>query len=636
MIVRRLLTLLLLLAAASVQADSNTFAVHATTPITSLQPYMRFLLDPEQRYDYHTATANDQWQSIARSGFGYSQGAVWSRVTLVSGDGRAHTVILHNPRPGINYVDVYLQRRGEPLKHYALGLLRPLNEQPLPHRFTALPVELTPNEPVTITTRVQSEGPLEISWVVSLIGDFSRWSMGEHIIRGGLFGIVFAMTIYSLVLWWSLRQPVLLAYAIFGVLLQAVAFTYQGLYRIYNFGIDPSGFFYSLWLLACLMSIAMVKVGVYFFDTPHHLPRFHRWLQLLQVGLGLLCLVGVVTLFQHKQPVSPILFHIFLVLTYLSLLVVGIVGLWQRRVGALYYLLGHGSLLMAQVAAQMSILGLFSSFSTTTLAIPIGAVLDTIFLAKGIGDQLAQMRKTLAQQRESALVQSRFAALGKAIGMITHQWRRPLAQQGALLTELAMTLEHTPTSSLPPRVTSVLLPRMRDNLSLLSETVTEFRAYFGADPSRPRPYQPAEVISSSLALLSWQQRSPKIELVWSAPAQEIYLAGQPTTLAHVLMILLENANDIFLDRQIGAPMIQITLRDTAGTVSITVQDNGGGIEFQPVEQIFDSFVSGKQGHNTGMGLYFARLLIEEKMGGGIEARNIPGGACFTILLPHSV
>ncbi len=56
-----------------------------------------------------------------------------------------------------------------------------------------------------------------------------------------------------------------------------------------------------------------------------------------------------------------------------------------------------------------------------------------------------------------------------------------------------------------------------------------------------------------------------------------------------------------------------------------------GIEKNNFEEIFEPFVTSKES-GDGFGLYMARLIIEEKMGGVINATNVKNGAKFLICL----
>jgi signal transduction histidine kinase len=53
-----------------------------------------------------------------------------------------------------------------------------------------------------------------------------------------------------------------------------------------------------------------------------------------------------------------------------------------------------------------------------------------------------------------------------------------------------------------------------------------------------------------------------------------------------------------------------------------------------MESIFDPYVTtNNTKKNSGLGLYMAKLLIEESMHGILRVKNQNGGACFEITLP---
>ena len=67
---------------------------------------------------------------------------------------------------------------------------------------------------------------------------------------------------------------------------------------------------------------------------------------------------------------------------------------------------------------------------------------------------------------------------------------------------------------------------------------------------------------------------------------------------------------------------------------IVITDNGGIIPEKIIGFIFDPyFTTSKNG--TGLGLYMAKIIIEDKMGGNISVKNIGSNVEFTILVPNS-
>jgi nitrogen fixation/metabolism regulation signal transduction histidine kinase len=70
----------------------------------------------------------------------------------------------------------------------------------------------------------------------------------------------------------------------------------------------------------------------------------------------------------------------------------------------------------------------------------------------------------------------------------------------------------------------------------------------------------------------------------------------------------------------------------AGSVMITVCDNGHGFQKEMLARVFDPYVTSKL-KGTGLGLAIVKKITEEH-GGRIEADNRPeGGACVRVVLP---
>ena len=78
----------------------------------------------------------------------------------------------------------------------------------------------------------------------------------------------------------------------------------------------------------------------------------------------------------------------------------------------------------------------------------------------------------------------------------------------------------------------------------------------------------------------------------------------------------------------------VTALDSAGRVTLTVRDDGPGIEPENLGRVFEPFFTTKPGgEGTGLGLAISFEIIHE-LGGTMRASNNPGGgACFRIDLP---
>ena len=146
-------------------------------------------------------------------------------------------------------------------------------------------------------------------------------------------------------------------------------------------------------------------------------------------------------------------------------------------------------------------------------------------------------------------------------------------------------------------------------------------------------------IDSALALVGGPLRDAGIDVALALEDPVPAVLGQLVSLEQILVNLLVNAADALRGRPPGAPrLIRVAASAEGGPtgemVRLTVADTGGGILPAILPRLFEPFVSTKNAdQGTGLGLSICHGLVKA-MGGGIEARNGPEGAVFTILLPR--
>ena len=99
----------------------------------------------------------------------------------------------------------------------------------------------------------------------------------------------------------------------------------------------------------------------------------------------------------------------------------------------------------------------------------------------------------------------------------------------------------------------------------------------------------------------------------------------------VILTLLQNAEDILLDKQTQNPYIKINTFENEKHLYLQVIDNGGGIPQDIIDKIFDPYFSTKHEKNgTGLGLYFAKSIIENNCDALLTVENNQDEAIFTI------
>ena len=124
-----------------------------------------------------------------------------------------------------------------------------------------------------------------------------------------------------------------------------------------------------------------------------------------------------------------------------------------------------------------------------------------------------------------------------------------------------------------------------------------------------------------------EERSITIELDAKEP---LLASGQERAVIQILVNLIGNA----VRHSPQAATVSLAFASTAGTASVTVTDEGPGIDPADQQRIFERFerADARQG-GTGLGLAISRRLARS-MGGDVTVDSAPGaGARFTLTLP---
>jgi signal transduction histidine kinase len=102
-------------------------------------------------------------------------------------------------------------------------------------------------------------------------------------------------------------------------------------------------------------------------------------------------------------------------------------------------------------------------------------------------------------------------------------------------------------------------------------------------------------------------------------------------LSQALLIIIENAVSILLERKTANPVIEISCRQSDG-LCLCIADNAGGINTDDMKYIFNMHYSKREEKGLGIGLALAKSIIEKRLNGKLTAENNSSGAVFTITL----
>ena len=117
--------------------------------------------------------------------------------------------------------------------------------------------------------------------------------------------------------------------------------------------------------------------------------------------------------------------------------------------------------------------------------------------------------------------------------------------------------------------------------------------------------------------------------------KELYCNSYLEELQQVILTILNNAIDALVSAKIDFKKINITASSNEDFLQIDIQDNANGIDEKVIDKIFEPYFTTKhKTQGTGLGLYMAKMIIDDGLKGSLSVKNKINGACFTIQIPQ--
>ncbi len=247
----------------------------------------------------------------------------------------------------------------------------------------------------------------------------------------------------------------------------------------------------------------------------------------------------------------------------------------------------------------------------------------------------------IKNQERLIIQQSRLAQMGEMLSMIAHQWRQPLSAISATLIDLKLqselesyNLEDTEEAKEYQTYVNERIENINEFVQSLSHTIDDFRNFFKPDKKIDHVFF-TKPLTKALDIIKPSLEADKIEIIQECSICNKKASIYSNELMQVILSILKNSQDNFKDKKIENPKIFISCKCATdkNKVVLQISDNGGGIQNNIINKIFDPYFSTKTEKNgTGLGLYMSKIIIEEHHKGKLYVENTDIGACFSIEL----
>ncbi len=244
-----------------------------------------------------------------------------------------------------------------------------------------------------------------------------------------------------------------------------------------------------------------------------------------------------------------------------------------------------------------------------------------------------------SQRQEKLLFQqSKLAAMGELMIAISHHWRQPL-------TALALSIQDIEDAYIHGELDKSYIDRIvsesMGEIGFMSDTIDDFSNFFRATDKK-EVFDVKSVVKETLSLYGLQLKDAliKVEFITDNKTYEnLPVLGYQYEFKQAILNIIGNAKEAVLSTKENEfegetkGVIITEVFNRGKRVFIKIRDSGGGVAKEIRHRIFEPYFTTKeQGKGTGLGLYMAKLVIEEHMNGRLYVENVVEGAEFTIEL----
>ena len=235
---------------------------------------------------------------------------------------------------------------------------------------------------------------------------------------------------------------------------------------------------------------------------------------------------------------------------------------------------------------------------------------QTISRFNTMSDQLVK----LAEAEHKLMQQTQLTELSDVSKGIAHALRNPMHTIGLAIEQLSQ-------EDVPESLKQKLFAKVQSKLAQLDKNIKALLTVTSGEIDREQQVQLLSVLQDIVLELKQSHQLSDIDLNVSLDvSSEIQLLGSDKELRSVLHTIVFNAYEACLEDNNTDIQIEIKAEPDAEKVTLSIQDNGTGIDEKIMERMFEPHNSSKA-EGAGMGLYISKRIVELYYGGRLTIDN---------------
>lgn len=435
-----------------------------------------------------------------------------------------------------------------------------------------------------------------------------------------LSGIVFIILLLTIILYFNTKDKKYFIYFIYSIL-GYVSILFLNTYMQYI--LYSQYYFYYLTISSNLLIIFSISFFNKVLNLKYINRSLYKYFNFLFVLFIALLTINLFAIFEFGTLLNSI--SIIFATTTISF---GLIYATVKKirmakfllVGWLFYIAGILSIIFKVTGIYTSVY----SISIFQIMVVIDMLVFTLML-------LYMLKLNIKDSYKKEILlekQSKFVIIGETFSNIEHQWRTPLSKISSNIAALEHSLEYQDMPTKENLLKS--LKNIDTTIIYMLQLIKNFKEFYKED-KEIQTFHINFALSSALQLLDYELNQHNIKLKQNIK-DDYTIRGNLNELIQVFLNIIGNSKDILVQRETKNPYISVSINKIENKIIIEIKDNAGGINDENINIIFEQFYSLKDNQSTGIGLYISKQIIEKKIGGILEVKNLDDGACFSIII----
>ncbi len=561
--------------------------------------------------------------------WGYQEEAVWLYLPLINAGDAAVTRALYLPYVSPSELDIFVfDANGILLRSVKNGTTSSYAHRDMKMSKMGAHIEIPAQTTVQVLMRQRTFALFNTQFRVSTVESSEHFQFTSLSFFSLYLGLALALLIHNLSLFFSMRDPVYVAYLLFILTVTLSISFIAGFYAMIWDDI-PEGLGHLTLLTPTLASMAGAYFSCSYLRLHYKTSNFARLL--LAIGFFCICCMPIQFIYPYQAS------HLYPLQSLGVSMTVITACLHQIYRGERY----PAFLLAAVLGPVASIIAYFIGNLILHIAVPSDVItysfaFEMLLSSIGLSHRIyifRQKQHELEAQRTSLLHQTKMRALQFMAGEVAHEVNNPLMIINGHAEIIGRLSRGTTAEEKKVRESASKIMQTVDRVAFIVHALISFSQN---DPqSQQRLHVMQDVIEQALALCRSRIESLNIDLRLDIPADKIWVSVESSRLLQVVYGILVNA----LEAIDGSPsrILILTMVQSGEApfqrMSLTISDSGPGLTPDVQEMIFrPSFSAQNAQEGVGLGLSRSQEIIQ-KHGGLLYLDTTAKMTTFVIELP---